>query len=495
MSGIDAIRGFDYQVSYTLFLVVSLIAKNNNEIEKFKFESLTEEEEDFNIFYKSGEKEYIQIKKKDEGNMWSASEMKDVFAHYINNYNCNTKFRFITNGSANKDVKKLKKALSNKRNTLSKKEIEKFRPNGCEYEYFLEVMNSIRLETLSLTSNNENDISEVVKKETTRLLVSASFFLKDDTVLIYDRLWKFIFDLSKNGEEILYTDLKEKMSKIGVEYISSELWLKFPKMNEFVGREKEIQKLINVCESQKKISVFGISGIGKSYLAAKWAKRMKNANENVCWLSLRANMTYDKLIKILGDFVEVTLNKDFFKEELGNKDLAEQIEILSDVLHNNKIILVIDSYEKAEGNIQFLLENVFRNIKKSGKSIMLVTTTHRKNLYTENDIKLEKVFEYALDGFSFEDIKKLYAECNLSEKEIKEVWQIIGGFPIANSLLISYIRDNENSFEITELINLTNEEKNQWLFRSIYQDLSYEEKKVFIVAQLSRQKSKIFIMN
>lgn len=31
MSGIDAIRGFDYQVSYTLFLVVSLIAKNNNE--------------------------------------------------------------------------------------------------------------------------------------------------------------------------------------------------------------------------------------------------------------------------------------------------------------------------------------------------------------------------------------------------------------------------------------------------------------------------------
>ena len=176
MSGIDAIRGFDYQVSYTLFLVVSLIAKNNNEIEKFKFESLTEEEEDFNIFYKSGEKEYIQIKKKDEGNMWSASEMKDVFAHYINNYNCNTKFRFITNGSANKDVKKLKKALSNKRNTLSKKEIEKFRPNGCEYEYFLEVMNSIRLETLSLTSNNENDISEVVKKETTRLLVSASFF-------------------------------------------------------------------------------------------------------------------------------------------------------------------------------------------------------------------------------------------------------------------------------------------------------------------------------
>ena len=47
-----------------------------------------------------------EMEKKDESNMWSASEIKEVFAHYIKNYSDNTKFRFITNGSANKDVKK-----------------------------------------------------------------------------------------------------------------------------------------------------------------------------------------------------------------------------------------------------------------------------------------------------------------------------------------------------------------------------------------------------
>ena len=478
MSGIDAIKGFDYQVSYTLFLVVSLMTSKNNEIEKFKFESLTEEEEDFNIFYKTGQIEYIQIKKKDEGSMWSASEIKEVFAHYIKNYNNNTKFRFITNGSANKDVKKLKKALLNRKSSLSKKEIEKFRPKDCEYNHFTEVLNSIVIETLSMTSNNENDISEVVKKETIRLMISASFFLKNDVLLIYDRLWKYIFDLSKNGQEISYLDLKVKMSKFGIECVASELWLKFPKMNEFVGREKEMQHLTQAIETAKKVSVLGISGIGKSYLVANWAKNMRNVNENVCWISLRANMTYDKLIKILGDFVEVTLNKTLFREELENKEIGEQIEVISNVLDNHRIILVLDSYEKAEGNIQIFLDNVFKNIKKSGKSIMVITTTQRKVLYSENDIKFGTVYEYVLDGFSYNDTIEFYAECGFSDKEIKTVWKVLGGFPVANSLLISYIRDNEKGFEISELIDLTNEEKNQWIFRSIYQDLPFEEKQV-----------------
>ena len=80
MSGIDAIRGFDYQISYTLFLIISFMKNEVDKIEMFKLESLTEEEDEFNIFYKIGTGEYIQIKKKDDSNMWSASEIKEAFA-------------------------------------------------------------------------------------------------------------------------------------------------------------------------------------------------------------------------------------------------------------------------------------------------------------------------------------------------------------------------------------------------------------------------------
>lgn len=478
MSGIDAIRGFDYQISYTLFLIISFMKNSDDKIEKFKFESLTEEEEDFNIFYKCGTTEYIQIKKKDEGNMWSASEVKEVFEHYIRNYNDNTKFRFITNGSANKDVKKIKKYLVGNKCNISKKEIEKFRPNNCELDQFEKILESINIETLAMTSNNESDISDVVKRETIRLLISATFFLNDDVFVIYDRLWKYIFDLSKNGEELSFIVLKENFKKFGVENVSSELWLKFPKMDRFVGRTNEMQQLSNIINLKRKVSVLGISGIGKSYMVANWAKQMKIKNGNICWISLRANMTYSKLINILGSFFEKTFEKEAFKNELENSEICGQVEILSNLLENNRIILVIDSYEKATGSIQFLIKNVFKNIKEIGKATMIVTTTQRMDLYTENDIKLGKVYEYSLEGFSFEDIKQFYTECKFTDEEINQIWQVIGGFPIANSLLMSYIQDNKNSINISELIEMTNEEKNQWIFSSIYKELPQEEKQV-----------------
>ena len=361
-----------------------------------------------------------------------------------------------------------------------KKEIEKFRPNDCEFNQFVKILETIRIETLVMPSNNENDISEMVKKETIRLLISASFFLKDDVLLIYDRLWKYIFDLSKNGEEISFLVLKENFKKYGVECVSSEAWLKFPKMNEFVGRKNEMQLLTQVIQKTKKVSVLGISGIGKSYMVANWAKKMKAENENVCWISLRANMTYSKLINILGSFIETTLGKASFKDDLENREIGEQVENISNILENYRIIFVLDSYEKASGNIQYFLSNVFKSIKKSGKSIMIVTTTQRMELYTESDIKLGKVYEYILDGFSYEDIIQFYADCRFTCEEIKEVWEVIGGFPVANSLLMSYIQDNDNhnGFKISELLDLTNEEKNQWIFDTIYKDLPCEEKQV-----------------
>lgn len=207
---------------------------------------------------------------------------------------------------------------------------------------------------------------------------------------------------------------------------------------------------------------------------------MKAENENVCWISLRANMTYTKLINILGSFVETTLGKASFKDDLENREIGEQVENISNILENYRIIFILDSYEKASGNIQYLLSNVFKSIKKSGKSIMIVTTTQRMELYTESDIKLGKVYEYILDGFSYEDITQFYADCRFTCEEIKEVWEVIGGFPVANSLLMSYIQDNDNhnGFKISELLDLTNEEKNQWIFDTIYKDLPCEEKQV-----------------
>lgn len=109
---------------------------------------------------------------------------------------------------------------------------------------------------------------------------------------------------------------------------------------------------------------------------------------------------------------------------------------------------------------------------------MLVTTTQRMKLYTESDIKLGKVHELILDELSYQDITLYYEKCDMTSEEIRRIWEAIGGFPISNSLLMSYIKSNDKNIQLSELINLTKEEKNQFIFNSIYKDLPVDEKKV-----------------
>jgi hypothetical protein len=81
MSGPENLRGFDYQVSYSLLRVIEAIVENKSDI-TFQFESLNEEEEDFNII-DSNCTEFHQLKKRNEGNHWSPVDMKPIFANFI----------------------------------------------------------------------------------------------------------------------------------------------------------------------------------------------------------------------------------------------------------------------------------------------------------------------------------------------------------------------------------------------------------------------------
>lgn len=477
MSGIDTIKGIDYQVSYTLFMIVNFLAKREKNIEKFKFESLTEEEEDFNIFFTNGFVEYIQIKKKDEGYMWIPSEMKTVFAHYVNNYGEKTRFRFITNGSANSDVKKLKKYLNNSNKVISKKDIEKYLPENVQYDFFVKMLNSIKIETLVMVSSDD-DISSNVKRETIHLMNSSSFFLNGYSADIYDKIWKYIFDLSKNGEAIGFIDLKRELNNLGLICVEEEIWLKFPKQEPFSGRKEELLNLNNIIENYNKISILGISGIGKSSLVVNWAQQIvEKKTEKVCWISLRANMTFSKLIKILGDFIEVSLNMSGFGEELAREDIANQVDKVLSILLHYRVIIIVDSYEKASGNILFFLDNMIKGISKEYKSILIITTTQRMDAYTDADKKLKRVYEYSLEGFTYDDVIDFYKEFNFAIDDIEEIWTRVGRYPIAHALLKSFLKDN-CKFNLKELIDMTNEEKNQRLFERVYKELSKDEKEV-----------------
>lgn len=459
---------------------MELIEKDTSDIECIKFESLNEEEEDFNLLYKDGTIEFIQIKKRNEGRMWTSSDLKELFKHYAKNFNHNTKYSFVTNGSANEDVKKFRKYLNgNKKTSLSKKEINKFIPEGCTEDLFKQMIETVSINTLVMVSNHEQNLTEAVKKETISLLMGASFYLGDNVETIYTELWKYVFDISKKSLIIKYTDIINMFKNLGVSKIDSNEWLKFPVINDFKGRKSECNEILSLMEHHNKIVLCGISGIGKSYIMSNVAQKLKQDGVNVCWLSLRANMTFDKMLNVFGTFFEKRMKICHFYEQLKSNEIGNQIQILTKVLMENKCVIFIDSFEIAENNVRYLLSELFRNMGNTDSAHVIISTTDSTDLYNQIDLAIKNVYEYTINELTIDDLKDFYSEFQLSKKDFKMIFDAVGGFPVANALVKRYLNKNSlSNLDLAELLRLTSEEKNKWLFNKIYTDLSSEEKKL-----------------
>lgn len=479
MGGIDALLGYDYQVSYVTFKLIQILKDKKKLIDKFVFESINEGEEDFNIYYKNGRIEYIQIKKRREGKLWTPSDFKSIFQHYIKNYTDDTSFVFITNGSANDDVNKLKKYLKGeKKRELSKAFIEKFRPDDCLESDFVRILNSVEIKTLFMVSDDD-DVSERLQKESITLLSGSSFLIKDDISNVYDRLWKYVFNLSKNGSHIKFSDFVRYTEQIKIFIIESREWLRFPVVEGFVGRKKELNELKHFVSCFKITSIFGISGIGKSYIMSTLAKELSERKDNVCWISCRANLNFDKLIKILGTYIEAFTGQNMFYEMLKNKEIGNQIDLLCDVFKQYECILFFDSYEIVNGNMRYLINEIVKKIDITYKTSFVFSTTNRNQLYNETDLEIGLVKEYCINEFSYEDFIEFYKSIGIDENKCNQVWKFIGGFPFANSMFKNLLLKNIIAeVDFSKLLLLSREEKNQWLFEKIYDNLEDTEKRV-----------------
>ncbi|WP_312667913.1 ATP-binding protein [Tissierella praeacuta] len=360
---------------------------------------------------------------------------------------------------------------------MSKKEISKFIPEGCTEDLFKQMLRSISINTLVVVSNNEDDLTETVKRETISLLMGASFYLSNNVETIYRELWTYVFDISKKSLEIKYTDIINMFKNFGALKIDSNEWLKFPIINDFKGRNNECDEIMSLIENYNKIVLCGISGIGKSYIMSNVAQKLKQEGVDVCWLSLRANMTFDKMLNIFGAFFEKQMKTCNFYEQLKSNEIGNQIQMLNNAFTQNKCIVFIDSFEIAENNVHYLLSELFKNMRNTDFTRVVISTTDSTNLYNQIDLAIKDVYEYTINEFTYEDLKDFYSELQLSKEDFKMIFDAVGGFPVANSLIKKYLGKNPlSNLDLAELLHLTSEEKNKWLFNKIYINLSDEEK-------------------
>ena len=263
----------------------------------------------------------------------------------------------------------------------------------------------------------------------------------------FDRKKKVYF-LSERGRGKA-RELKEMQS------IMKERLADIPTVPNFVGRENDLNNISSHFKSRKKaVFLVGESGIGKTYLAAKYANEAVK-KKDVFWYSLTEGEGLKPLLKDMAEFLSRRGN-GFLNYLINSNKLQIDndgiIDSLKDIVKNS--LFVIDDVELAgKETIDFLNCLIGRIGEFKELNIMLVG----KNI---GPFEGNNVLTIELEGLGREAILLLLGEEN--PEEIERIQDITKGHPLFLKAIQSTEKSGNSLDDVLEhglLKDLTEAEK------------------------------------
>lgn len=487
MSGVDNLRGIDYQITYSVLRLLQILINECDEVDSIQFESLTEDEEDLNIFLKNGNKEYIQIKKKAEGYSWTASELREIMQKFYNKNDSNTRFTFISDGTGNKDVAELKSCLLNHKNPTNVL-LKKFSSSTLTVDKLKSILNKTTILTQSYTSVDSSLPGSVIRENCLSLLRTTNFTLSNNPENIFESTWAYILKLSQECKKIKLDEIKTELESKGLK-ITKKTWLNIPDTTYFSGREEEIYDIEKQLDNIRKIVIKGISGIGKTSIMAQIARKLHNKKKKVFWLETNKMYTVSD---ILNEFANFLHNSGLESEAylINSSELFQRIKRLIEILNNEEVYLFIDSLDKATLEVKSFFEELYKElirINSKIKGAILLSSIDGLDSYTNVDLKRNKVFEYHLLGLSYSDTLEIFRKINehYHEEDFSIFYKLVGGYPVSINFLRELLsEDSIDIEELTELQELTLAESNKHLFQKVFTTLAKEEQEIALSASI-----------
>jgi hypothetical protein len=427
MGGTDNIKGFDYQITYSLLKTIEIVARGNNQC-TIKFESLDESEEDFNVFLPSS-KEFHQLKKRNEGTHWTPSDLKEILDKFISNKVENSHFFFITDGSANHDVKTLRNKVNSKCD-LSDDFLLKFLPESRDLVQLKDILKNTTILTRFFASDDENDPAKNLKAEVLNTLLKPPFELQQKAEICYSDLWKLVYNYARESKEVGLETLTQDFQKIGIQIVQKP-WLNIPEIDGFQGRKAEIATIVSNLEVTRKLMIYGINGIGKTWIIIR--SILSHKSDSICWLGVNRWTSIDRLLFLLTSQL-YSLGLDFEAKKFHKLELSDRIPVISNLLQIYDLTLIIDSLNSANDEFsEFIKELLKFNLNKNLIGKLIIISTNRIPVYSEIDLEQNRLAEFTLYGFSIEDTQLVFKSLNIeiTNDEIVEYHNAVGGHPMA----------------------------------------------------------------
>jgi len=429
MGGTDNIKGFDYQITYCVLRILELIIQNESNSLELLFESLNEEEEDFNIFRESGN-EFIQIKKRIEGNHWTPVDIKEILSKFIEKDDGVAEFVFVTNGTGNPDVINLKKSINNAI-AVNPEILNKFLPADKNSDDISNLLKRTKIYTRFGISDEDDDPAKILRTECKKLLNQYPFRIEGENIdSIYNSIWKLVFDYSREGKKVELSLVKNEFENLGLS-IAESPWLAQIEIAEFTGRDNELKLLSSSLEETQVLSLNGINGIGKTWTTIKLLDTIGKL-DNTCWISINQWTNITNIQYILASYL-FNANQQFQATKVQNSERIDIVDSIINSLQNFEYFLVFDSINSGSNEVQnFVKELVEISLSKSFSSKLILSST--ETIFSARTQIQKSLFkEFDLVGFTLDETKTILLELanNFDENQIEEFHNSVGGHPMS----------------------------------------------------------------
>ena len=233
-----------------------------------------------------------------------------------------------------------------------------------------------------------------------------------------------------------YTKQIESITGTSKETEKSNLLASLPRRPYFVGRQEEIQSILQSLQPNSRTFIVGIEaigGMGKSTLAIEIAYRCieNDLFESVIWISAKESMLTLQGIepivpeaKTLSDIL-ITIGTNLANPTIGNLSIQDQIKRAYNLLSRQTTLLVLDNFESLSKNEQ---RDILDFLRRSPITLKVVITSRER--VSEGQI-------IRLQGLSFEESNALLEwdaqqkKIHLTKDQSKYLVDLTGGLPLA----------------------------------------------------------------
>jgi len=289
---------------------------------------------------------------------------------------------------------------------------------------------------------------------------AASYFKK----YAGPELWKLLSQAL--GETVRKTNFREVLGRWAQHQVvpvnpnphesqpKPPIWYGVPDVPVFFGRTEDLALLERslVRDRCRFVLLSGMSGMGKTTLAAKLAQQVRDQFECILWRSLSDAPSIQKL---LNDLMTVFVGKVAFgkAEATADEAVGSQISLLVECLKQRHSLLILDDLETILRSQEMAGQyangyqdygNFFRQLgAESHRSCFMLIGREQPTELTNQAGEMAPVCSHKLKGLPLEEAKKILSARDVSGDQhgAEELIQLYRGNPLALKIVSTTIKD------------------------------------------------------